>query len=65
MKRLLKHAVPLAVLIGCGNQKVTLYFKHLLQIYPDIFAADAMLFFTMLLFFFEIFSLLIFRNQFF
>ena len=55
MKRLLKHAVPLAVLIGCGNQKVTLYFKHLLQIYPDIFAADAILFFTMLLFFFKFF----------
>ena len=43
MKRLLQHAVPFAVWIGCGNHKVALYFKDLLQIYPVVLAADATL----------------------
>ena len=33
MKRLLQHAVPFAVWIGCGNHKVALCFKDLLQIF--------------------------------
>ena len=43
MKRLLQHAVLLAVWVGCGNHKVELCFKNLLQVYPDVLAEDAML----------------------
>ena len=45
MKHLLQHVVPLAVWIGYGNHKVALCFKHLLQVYPDILAADPTLLF--------------------
>ena len=43
LKRLLKHAVPLATWVGCGNHKVALCFKHLLKDFPDVFSADATL----------------------
>ena len=43
MKRLLQHTISLAVWIGCGNHKVALCFKHLLQVYPDVLTADATL----------------------
>ena len=43
MKKLLQNVALLAIWIGCGNQKVALCFKHLLQVYPDVLAADAML----------------------
>ena len=43
MKRMLQHAVPLAVWIGCGNHKVTFCVKHLLQVYPNVLAADGTL----------------------
>ena len=42
-KHLLQHAIPCAVWIHCGNHKVALSFKHLLQVYPDVLAADATL----------------------
>ena len=43
IKHLLQHAVPLALWTGCGNHKVALCFKHLLQVSPNVFAADATL----------------------
>ena len=43
MKCLLQHAVPLAVWIGCGNRKVVLFFKHLLQVYSEVLATAATL----------------------
>ena len=43
MKCQLQYAVHLVVWIGCGNHKVALCFKHLLQVYPDFLAADATL----------------------
>ena len=43
MKRLLQHAVPLAGWIGCGNRKVVLFFKHPLQVYPEVLAPAATL----------------------
>ena len=43
MKHLLQHAIPRAVWIDCGIHKVALSFKHLLQVYPDVLAADATL----------------------
>ena len=43
MKHLLQHVAHFAVGIGCGNVKVALCFKHLLQVYLDVLAVDAML----------------------
>ena len=43
VKRLLKHAVPLGVWIGCGNHKLVLCFKHLLLLLSKIFSADTTL----------------------
>ena len=43
MKCLLQHVVHFAVRICCGNVKMALCFKHLLQIYLDVLAADATL----------------------
>ena len=42
LKRLLKHAVPLSVWIGCGNHKLALCFKHLGQ-FPNVSDADSTL----------------------
>ena len=38
-----QHIVPIAAWIGCGNHKVTLCFKHLLNKLPSVADADAML----------------------
>lgn len=43
LKRLLKHAVPLSVWIGCGNHKLALCVKHLLGEYPNVSDADSTL----------------------
>ena len=43
LKRLLKHNVPLGNWVGCGNHKVALCFKHLLNYFPDVLSADATL----------------------
>ena len=43
LKRLLKHLIPLASWIGCGNHKVALCFKHLLPEFKSVFSADAAL----------------------
>ena len=43
LKRLLKHLIPIATWIGCGNHKVALYFKHLLPEFKCVFNADAAL----------------------
>ena len=43
LKRLLKHAVPLSVWIGCGNHKLALCFKHLLGAFPNVSDADSTL----------------------
>lgn len=43
LKRLLKHAVPFGVWIGCENHKLALCFKHLLLKFNDVFTADATL----------------------
>ena len=43
LKRLLKHAVPFDNCVGCGNHKVALCFKHLLNDFPDVLSADALL----------------------
>ena len=43
LKRLLKHAVPLSVWIGCGNHKLALCLKHLLPLFSEIFSADTIL----------------------
>ena len=41
LKQLLKHLIPLATWIGCGNHKVTLCFKHLLSEYKSVFSVGA------------------------
>ena len=43
LKRLLKHAVPLGNWVGCGNHKVALCFKRLLNDFPDVLSPDATL----------------------
>ena len=43
LKRLLKHLIPMASWIGCGNHKVALCFKHLLPEFKSVFSADATL----------------------
>ena len=43
LKRLLNHAVPLDNWVGCGNQKVNLCFKHLLNYFLDDLSANTML----------------------
>ena len=43
LKRLLQHVVPIAAWIGCGNHEVALCFKHLLNEFPSVADADAML----------------------
>ena len=43
LKWLLKHLIPLASWIGCGNHKVALCFKHLLPKFESVFSADAAL----------------------
>ena len=43
LKWLLKHLIPLASWIGCGNHKVALCFKHLLPEFESVFSADAAL----------------------
>ena len=40
LKRLL-HVVPIVAWIGCGNHKVALCFKHLLNEFPSVADADA------------------------
>ena len=41
LKQLLKHVVPLGNWVSCGNHKMALCFKHLLNDFPDVFSADA------------------------
>ena len=41
LKSLLKHAVLLAIWIGCGNHKHALCFKHLLGKFPFVSYADS------------------------
>ena len=43
LKWLLKHALPLGNWVGCENHKVAPCFKHLLNDYPDVLPAGAML----------------------
>ena len=41
LKRLLKHLIPLASWIGCGNHEIALCFKHLLLKFESVFSANA------------------------
>ena len=43
LKRLLKHVIPMAAWIGCGNDKVALCFKHLLPEFQSVADADTTL----------------------
>ena len=43
LKQLLKDAVPLGNWVGCGNHKVALCFKHLLNDFSNVLSVDAIL----------------------
>ena len=41
LERLLKHVASLGNWVSCGNHKMALRFKHLLNYFPDFFSAYA------------------------